>query len=358
MNSISFSVAEDLPIAVLGVDPASLNIQWANVEAQGFLGLSLRALREKSLCDLFTDGEALRRVSANVVRDLAPVKLHDLPLQSRAQDGETCDVHLFPSGNGVGVCLSRPETTRASDSVAGDAMAAMGRMLAHEIKNPLAGINGAAQLLSMDIVTDEAKDLLQLIQSEIARIGRLTDRMERLGDINVHELEPVNVHAVLQQARAVMINSIPDNVRITEHYDPSVPEAEGHADGLIQAVINLIKNAIESISASGQGNEIRLETAFTRGIRQKLEDGSGYRELPILLSISDNGPGISPDIRDNLFQPFVSTKPTGQGLGLSMVSKVVAAHQGQINVSQEAGWTRFSIFLPLSRTEKSKEQIR
>ncbi len=358
MISSAQSILEDMPIAVLEACPDSLEIQWANVAAQGYLGQSLNALRGKLLADLFDDGESLFDVSAKVRESLSSIKIHGLTVTHRLGGTEDCDVQMFPSQNAIGVCLMTSEKPRSVGDSGGEAMAAMGRMLAHEIKNPLAGINGAAQLLGLDIDSEDGKDLIRLIQSEIGRIGRLTDRMERLGDVDTGELTPVNIHAVLQQARAVLVNSLKSDIKITEHYDPSVPAASGHVDGLIQAVINLIKNGIESIENSGHGNEIRLETSFRRGIRQKLDDDDGYRDLPIVIKVSDNGPGISPDVRDKLFQPFVSSKPMGQGLGLSLVSKVVSAHHGQISVHHENGWTSFSIYLPLSQANPSPESKR
>ena len=219
----------------------------------------------------------------------------------------------------------------------------MGRMIAHELKNPLAGIKGAAQLLRDDIGTEEGQSLIDLIGSEIDRIRRLADRMETLGDQDPENAERVNIHEILRRARRVIQSANPKLI-FTERYDPSLPHAKGDADTLMQALLNLIKNAAEAIEAQGESGEIILETRFRTGVTSR-NGSAGAAHLPIEIRIIDNGPGIAEHIADQLFQPFVSTKPEGQGLGLSLVSKVAAAHGGIVEVKSRPGKTKFSLLL-------------
>ena len=316
--------------------------------------MSLKSATGKSLPDLFIGGEALETACQKVNENFAPVTIHDFVARHRSGANRACDLIVFPSGELLGISVQYQEQVRRDIDSDGFAMSAMGRMLAHEIKNPLAGINGAAQLLRDDIDSVEGQDLVNLIESEISRIQRLTDRMERLGDVDPDLQQQVNIHEILQQARKIMEPALPANIRITEHYDPSVPETRGDPDTLIQVMINLIKNSAEAISNAEYGDEIRLETSFISGLRQRGPSGQSIAHLPISVKICDNGPGVDPAMQENLFKPFTSSKPTGQGLGLALVSKVAAAHSGHVSVNRQDGWTCFSLLLPL----KAENQIK
>ena len=220
----------------------------------------------------------------------------------------------------------------------GHVVSGMGRMIAHELKNPLAGIKGAAQLLRDDVDSEEGLALIELIGSEIDRIRRLADRMEKLGDDDPTGSEQVNIHEILRQARRIIQSANP-NIVFDERYDPSLPHAFGDPDTLMQALLNLIKNAAES---AGEHGKIRLETSFRAGVR----GGKSGRLLPVQIQIIDDGPGIPKDMLTQIFQPFVTTKPEGQGLGLALVSKVATAHEGLVEVQSVPGRTVFSLLLP------------
>jgi len=206
----------------------------------------------------------------------------------------------------------------------------------------LAGIQGAAQLIRDDVETEEALSLISLIESEISRIRRLADRMERLGDVSPGEFHDINIHEILQHARKVIQSGISPNVTFSENYDPSLPSMQGHEDSLTQAVMNLIKNAAEAVSVIEGSPEIRLETSFR---------ASG--SMPIEIRVIDNGEGIPEHIRDKIFHPFITGKPQGQGLGLALVSKVVTAHNGVVEVQSRPGETIFSILLPIRKDTPS-----
>jgi two-component system, NtrC family, nitrogen regulation sensor histidine kinase GlnL len=225
-------------------------------------------------------------------------------------------------------------------------VSAMAAMLAHEVKNPLSGIRGAAQLLEQTIETDD-KALTELICNETDRICALVDRMEVFADERPIRKEAINIHEVLDHCRRVAATGFGRHVTFVERYDPSLPPALGNRDILVQLFINLLKNACEALPPA-VGGEIQLSTAYRHGMRLAV-GGSGYRlDLPLLISIQDNGPGIPEDLRANLFEPFVTTKPSGSGLGLAFVAKAVADHGGVVELDSEPRRTIFRVTLPIA----------
>jgi two-component system nitrogen regulation sensor histidine kinase GlnL len=237
---------------------------------------------------------------------------------------------------------------RATDlrSVAG-----MGRTLAHEIKNPLAGIRGAAQLLKTGAPPDDAA-LAQLIVDETDRIRRLVDRVEAFSDEKPIEREAVNIHVVLDRVRALIASGAGDGLVLKEAYDPSLPPVWGDEDQLIQIFLNLAKNAAEAAHARGDDRgEVMISTAYRHGVRLRSAGGADPRGAPLEVRVQDNGPGVPADLRDRLFDPFVTTKPQGSGLGLTLVAKLVADHDGLIDFDSEPGRTVFRVRLPVQPPE-------
>jgi two-component system nitrogen regulation sensor histidine kinase GlnL len=224
---------------------------------------------------------------------------------------------------------------------------AMAAMLAHEIKNPLSGIRGAAQLLEQNAGEGD-RELCQLIQEETDRIRTLVDRMEMFSD---RPLEPraVNIHSVLDHVRRVAQSGFAAHLRVVEEYDPSLPAVWGDRDQLIQILLNLVKNAAEALSEPGaaQGRaEIGLATAYHHGVRIAVPGSSERMHLPLTVMVRDNGPGIPEGLRSTLFEPFVTTKRSGQGLGLALVAKLVSNHGGLIECDSRPGRTVFRLSLP------------
>ena len=232
----------------------------------------------------------------------------------------------------------------------GGKMTAIGAaaMLAHEIKNPLSGIRGAAQLL--DASADAgSRDLTQLIRDEVDRVAALIDRMEGFTDTRDLPLSPQNIHSILGHACEVARRGFARDIVIREEYDPSLPEVLGHRDSLVQVLINLLKNAAEAMGEQADGR-IVLRTAYRHGVSFVKQGGDGKMSLPIEVCVIDNGPGAPPEIGEHLFDPFVTSKRTGSGLGLALVDKLITDQGGIVEYAREGRPERTVFRLLLPRT--------
>lgn len=339
-------LADDMPSPIFVFKTNALDIIWANTICQDWLGQSVKSLMGTHLGDYITPCEPIAEAAQRCLDSGSAVILRRYILTRKNMPDERAHLKLFPSGGNIGMMISLSNAEPNSAAANDIAVSAMGRMLAHEIKNPLAGINGAAQLLRDDVTTEEGQKLIDLIRSEIDRIRRLADRMATLGDRNPENLSLVNIHEILRDARKLMQSSLSSNIVFTEDYDPSLPDILGDRDTLMQAILNVIKNAVEALELSGDDGEITLRTAFRAGVMRKGLSGRPDQGLPIEICISDDGPGIPTHIREQIFQPFVTDKPSGQGLGLALVAKVASAHAGIVEVKSRPGCTVFSLLLP------------
>lgn len=344
-----------LPNPTLLVGPKG-KVLGANSAAEDFLAMSARTLRNKSLIKLAGAdsrvADLVRRVAEQRVTlgeytiefswPDAPVRMADVFAAAVGEEDVIVTIHPRANAERMGRQLTSRDAAR---SVIG-----MASMLAHEIKNPLAGIQGAAQLLEME-VGDEDRELTQLIRDEVERIGKLVERVEAFGDIGIARREPVNIHDVLDRAAKSAKAGFASHVRFIEEYDPSLPPVPGDSDQLMQVMLNLLKNAAEA--APELGGVLHLKTSYRAGIKVRGPQGRS-ESLPLQIEISDNGSGVPDDLKPHMFEPFVTSKGTGTGLGLALVSKVIADHGGVISCESEPGFTTFRILLPVAAADRTK----
>jgi two-component system nitrogen regulation sensor histidine kinase GlnL len=245
--------------------------------------------------------------------------------------------------------IERQLTHRASArSVSG-----MAEVLAHEIKNPLSGIRGAAQLLEPGL-KDEDRALTQLICAETDRIRNLVDRMEVFGDERPLAAEPVNIHVVLDHVKRLAETGFAEAAKISVEFDPSLPPVPGNRDKLVQAFLNLVKNAAEAIEETREPGRIILRTAFRPGMRLAVP-GTGARiSLPLMIEVEDTGPGVAEDMKPHLFDPFVTSKRKGSGLGLALVAKIIRDHGGVIECESIPKRTVFRVLLPMQDSKRDR----
>lgn len=279
------------------------------------------------------------------------VSEYGLPLETPRIGKRLVNIHasLMPD-NSTSIVLSIQERSIA-DTIdrhlthrgAARSVSAMASMLAHEVKNPLSGIRGAAQLLEVG-ATEDDKTLARLIRDEADRIVALVDRMDIFNDGAPLDYQGVNIHQILDHVRKLGESGFAKHVRFVENYDPSLPPVLGNRDQLIQVFLNLIKNAAEATAQSGA--EIVLTTAYQHGFRFALPGSNSRVHLPLMVCVQDNGEGIPEENRRYLFDPFVTTKPKGSGLGLALVAKIIDDHGGIVELDSHSSKTVFRVMLP------------
>ncbi|MFI5022361.1 MAG: nitrogen regulation protein NR(II) [Alphaproteobacteria bacterium] len=347
------TVLNAIPDAVLVIGPSG-QIRFANMAAENFFDTSALWLAGRALCDLLPEDSPLFGLIGQVRGGLSSVSEYGVTL-STPRIGEhfvTAQVAQLPDEpDSVIVSLHEQSIARKIDHQlthrnAARSVTAMAALLAHEVKNPLSGIRGAAQLLEQSAPAED-RELTRLICDETDRICALVDRMEVFSDGRPIEKGPVNIHAVLEHVRKVAQNGFAKQVRFIENYDPSLPPVAGSRDLLVQLFLNLVKNAAEA--APEKGGEIVLSTAYQHGVRLAVAASENRLQLPLLVSVQDNGDGIPDDLKSHLFDPFVTTKKDGTGLGLALAAKIVGDHGGIIEFDSEPRRTVFKVMLPIYR---------
>lgn len=354
LDMVEMQALNVLPMPVLVIGEGH-GILYANTAAEDFFQSSVVVLKRQRLDDVIAFGSPVLSLVEDVQRRGASVTEYRLDLGSpRIGVERIVDVFASPLPNqGDAVVLMLQERTIAekmdrqlTHRGAARSITALGAMLAHEIKNPLSGIRGAAQLLEAS-VPDSDRMLTQLICDEADRIVKLVERVELFGDERPSERGPVNVHDVLDHVKRLAQSGFARHIRFNEIYDPSLPPVAGNRDQLVQVLLNLMKNAAEAIGEHAIDGEITLTTAYRPGIRMQHAGSAGRIALPLEIGIRDNGPGVPHDLLPHLFDPFVTTKAQGSGLGLALVAKVIGDHGGIVECESVPRRTTFRILLPL-----------
>jgi two-component system nitrogen regulation sensor histidine kinase GlnL len=352
----SGQVLNALPDTVLLVGPGD-EIQWANLAAEHFFAASVEQLYARRLDELVPPDSPLFALIDQVRGAGSSVSEYGVTIATPKIGNHFVTIQVSPIVEAPGCVVVTFRERSIADKIdhqlvhrsAARSVTAMSAMLAHEIKNPLSGIRGAAQLLEQDLKPAD-RNFTRLICDEADRICALVDRMEVFSEKRTIEREPVNIHSVLEHVLRLAKSGFARHVRFLENYDPSLPEVLGNRDQLIQVLLNLVKNAAEAVPK--KGGEIALSTAYLHGVRLAVPGSSARMDLPLIVSVQDNGPGIPDDLRGCLFDPFVTTKAGGTGLGLALVAKIINDHGGIIEFDSEPRRTVFRVRLPVHRQEE------
>lgn len=340
------------PILVLAEDE---RIIYANPAAETFFEASQALLKRQRLEEIIGFGCPLLALVREVRRTGLTINEYGVGIATpKVQAQRLVDIHSGPLTDAPGLTLVMIQQRSMAQMIerqfthraAARSVSGLAAVLAHEIKNPLSGIRGAAQLLEPGL-SEEDRSLAQLICTETDRIRNLVDRMEVFGDERPLAIEPVNIHAILDHVIKVSEHGFARNCRLVSDYDPSLPPVAANRDKLIQAFLNLVKNAAKSIADQPDGGRIVMRTAFRPGVRLAVKGSATRVSLPLCIEVEDDGPGVPEQLRPHLFDPFVTTKRTGTGLGLALVAKIIGDHGGIIECDSEPPRTIFRVLLPM-----------
>ncbi|MEM7492564.1 MAG: ATP-binding protein [Pseudomonadota bacterium] len=338
-------LADLAPFGLLHLD-SRRRVTAANQMAQSVLRHSERSMVRKPLSEVLFYDSPIFELIDKAIGQGRTVNATNIPLNGPGfQSAVMLDLRLQPAGrDGVIIAFSPSNRTETFDKTQG--VSAFGRILGHEVKNPLAGISGAAQLLKRRFKGQE-EQLLSIILDETKRIERLVSRLSAFELFSAPQKETVNIHEVIDRVLNTEKVVFADQVAYRRDFDPSLPEIIGDQDHLHEALLNLVRNASEAANSSSDNACVTLETAFETGFAIAALGREKRLGRAIRITIKDNGPGIASEHRQTLFQPFSSTKSGGRGLGLSIVSEIVKAHNGRIQLHSVPGDTRFSLYLPI-----------
>ncbi|ARQ58162.1 MULTISPECIES: two-component system sensor histidine kinase NtrB [Rhizobium] len=354
-GTVAMAVLNAIQNPVVMVDESGF-VAFANWEAEAFFGASAPHLARYRISTFIPFGSPLLALIDQVRERKAPVNEYRVDLSSpRLGQDKLVDLYVAPVLSEPGAVVIVFQERSMADKIdrqlthraAARSVTGLASMLAHEIKNPLSGIRGAAQLLEQSAVDDD-RALTRLICDETDRIVSLVDRMEVFSDERPVDRMPVNIHSVLDHVKAVAKAGFARNIRVTESYDPSLPAVYANRDQLVQVFLNLVKNAAEAVGDRADG-EIMLTTAYRPGIRLSVAGTREKISLPLEFCVHDNGPGVPADLLPHLFDPFITTKTNGSGLGLALVAKIIGDHGGIIECDSQNSRTTFRVLMPASK---------
>jgi two-component system, NtrC family, nitrogen regulation sensor histidine kinase GlnL len=356
--SLSDGLLGAVPHPLIAIDAADA-VVFANPPAEQFLDMSAHMLRKQPLAALLPFGSPVLALINQVRAHGVTVSEYGLEIATPRLPTRVVDAHLSPIADmpdGVLAMFQERSIAQKMDRQltqrhATRSVTSMAAILAHEIKNPLAGIRGAAQLIEQN-ASESDRALTRLICEETDRIRKLVDRMEVFTDRRPIDPQPVNIHEVLDHVKQLAKSSFGRAIVFVDKYDPSLPPVMGDRDRLIQVLLNLVKNAADAVTGQKDG-EIVLQTAFRPGVHLTVGGSRDRLALPLEVSVRDNGTGIAPEVQTSMFEPFVSSKPKGAGLGLAIVAKIVSDHGGTIDCESEPRRTVFRLRLPMHRQGSS-----
>ena len=352
----SFIGLEHLATAVILLD-ASHQVAYANPSAEILFALSATQIAGHHISQIFLQGEILQLAIDNAVKNNSPFREHEFAITTVRQQSFAVTCTVTPVEMREATLLLEFQQMDQQLRIAREermliqqqANSELLRNLAHEIRNPLGGLRGAAQLLEHELPNVSLREYTQVIIKEADRLQSLMDRL--LVPHRVPKYEPTNIHEVLERVRSLLLAESPNNMLIKRDYDTSLPELIGDREKLIQAVLNIARNAVQAMQEAHQmaGNTQANQSQIifrTRAERQVTLAKKRYR-VAIKLQIIDNGPGIPAEIRERIFYPLVSGREGGSGLGLALAQTFITQHHGMIDVESEPGKTCFTILLPI-----------
>lgn len=356
-----FDYIEHFGVPVLLVSKSGGRLLRANSFAHDMLEISSRSLNKLSLHELFSNKELVDGFLASFEKPEMRIMAYDVALIrsnlsvinvdiafSQIGQSEIATLVFWPKGRGE-------EYLESQHSIEKDrSFGQIGRSLAHEVKNPLAGIRGAAQLILQD-ARPEQKPLANLIIEETDRIRRLIDKVESLGSDNNLKLMPINVHIIIERVISLIESEFGQSIIITRDFDVSLPLVLAETDALTQILLNLAKNAAQALSEKPNAGNINFATKYRHDNKAINQDGKSIF-LPIEITISDNGYGIPKELYNTVFDPFITTKPTGTGLGLALVRKLAGALNGQVDFESIPGRTSFKVRLSSAHSNVKNEK--
>ena len=340
-------------------------IRYVNAKAELYFNASSAILLRMVVGELFPFDSPIISLVRQVQRGQSGINEYNVEIASiRHKANELMDLQVTPMvfGERTVIVVMQPRSIaqkierQLAHRGAARSVTGLASMLAHEIRNPLSGIRGAAQLLEGSIEQDD-RPLTTLICDETDRISRLVGRMEIFGDNSVFNHEMINIHSVLGHVLQVAQTGFAKEIEIVEDYDPSLPKLSGNKDLLVQMFLNLVKNAAEAVAISNARTQAKIwiTTSYRPGVSFTVPGSSSKTNLPLQITIEDNGAGVPDDISAFLFDPFITTKTSGSGLGLALVAKTVKDHGGIIEYEQHNERTIFKVLLPHQKIDQQSK---